>query len=84
MKFDHIKNGQKYAVFMDRLKLYGDGSPTNALGSSPSPRLRGGESPTEGSHFQEIIKPSPSPRCYKASKLDIKDIPGAQSSTNKM
>ena len=35
---DHIKNGQKYAVFMDRLKLYKEGADTTS-----SPRADGGE-----------------------------------------
>jgi len=33
MKIDHIKNGQKYAVFMDKVKLYGkDGDYSPASG----------------------------------------------------
>jgi hypothetical protein len=32
---DHIKNGQKYAVFMDRMRLYNSG---HSQGASESPR----------------------------------------------
>ena len=40
MKIDHIKNGQNYAVYMDKVRLYGvDGSQSPMSGGSPSPRM---------------------------------------------
>ena len=40
MKIDHIKNGQNYAVYMDKARLYGgEGSQSPRSGESPSPRM---------------------------------------------
>ena len=40
MKIDHIKNGQNYAVYMDKARLYGgEGSQSPRSGGSPSPRM---------------------------------------------
>ena len=61
------------------MKLYGGGgSPKDGLSDSPS-RFKTNQ---DQSTFHEIMQPSSSPRAMKISKLDIEDIPGAQTATN--
>jgi hypothetical protein len=71
---DHHKNAQRYAVFMDRQRLYGAGQ-----SKSPSPSAaKSNQSllPDENSPFKDLVHPSKSPRFLRADKLDIKDIKG--------
>lgn len=64
---------------MDRMKLYGDNA--SSLGTN-SPQANGSIAGSDGNHFERLVHPSSSPRYMKSDKLDIKDIPGSQSTTN--
>jgi len=80
---DHQKNGQKYAIFMDRMRLYNkESSPTLPIQSSNFNNFSSGDPHSADNPFHSLVHPSKSPRFARADKIDVKDIRGAQSTTN--
>ena len=66
---------------MDRMKLYNSNGGSSPTGSNSPARFKLNDNATS-QPFTEIMQPSSSPRAMKINKLDIVDIPGAQTATN--